>query len=95
MARSITADFRNDNNRAAAERGVNSATIALGGLAALGQPVRKAAARLGAAFAAWQAARKQRIEDDRLWSIALTDARVMADLSRAMSREAVRDARYY
>ena len=27
MARSITADFRNDNNRAAAERGVNSATI--------------------------------------------------------------------
>jgi hypothetical protein len=40
-------------------------------------------------------ARKQRREDDRLWNVALTDARVMADLSRAMSRDAARDVRGY
>ena len=37
--------------------------------------------------------RRQRMEDDKLWGIALTDARVMADLSRAMSRDALRDTR--
>jgi hypothetical protein len=41
------------------------------------------------------AARKQRIADEKLWNIALTDARVMADLSRAMSRDALRDTRGY
>jgi hypothetical protein len=64
-------------------------------LAVLGSPVTRAAAKARAGFAALAAARKQRIADEKLWNIALTDARVMADLSRAMSRDAVRDTRGY
>jgi len=57
-------------------------------LAVIGSPVTRA-------FAAWKAARKQRIEDEKLWNVALTDARIMADLSRAMSEDAQRDVRGY
>jgi hypothetical protein len=57
-------------------------------LAAVGAPVTRA-------FAAWTAARKQRAEDEKLWNLALTDARIMADLSRAMSQDALRDVRGY
>jgi hypothetical protein len=57
-------------------------------LAVIGSPVTRA-------YVAWSAARKQRIEDEKLWNVALTDARVMADLSRAMSRDAQRDVRGY
>lgn len=64
-------------------------------LAFVGAPVRKLAAKGAERFAAWSAARKQRAEDDKLWAVALADARVMADLSRAMSDEASRAARYY
>ena len=53
----------------------------LSGLAVLGSPVT-------GAYAAWSAARKQRAEDEKLWNLALTDARIMADLSRAMSQDA-------
>ena len=61
---------------------------ALSGLAFLGRPVTRG-------FAAWSAARKQRREDEKLWNLALTDARIMADLSRAMSQDAQRDVRGY
>ena len=57
-------------------------------LAVLGSPFTRA-------YAAWTAARKQRAEDEKLWSLALTDARIMADLSRAMSQDALRDSRGY
>ena len=57
------------------------------GLAVIGAPVTRALARASAA-------RKQRREDEKLWNLALTDARIMADLSRSMSQEAY-DARYY
>ncbi|QJW83294.1 hypothetical protein HK414_00675 [Ramlibacter terrae] len=46
-------------------------------------------------LAARSQARKQRAEDDKLWAVALSDARVMADLSRAMSAEASRRGRAY
>jgi hypothetical protein len=64
-------------------------------LALIGSPVTRLAARVGAGFAGLAAARRQRKADEQLWNIALNDARVMADLSRAMSREALRDARYF
>jgi hypothetical protein len=64
-------------------------------LALIGSPVTRLAAKVGAGFSALAAARARRKADDQLWSIAMTDARVMADLSRAMSREALRDARYF
>jgi hypothetical protein len=60
----------------------------LHGLSALGAPVTRG-------FAAWSAGRKQRREDEKLWNLALTDARIMADLSRAMSQDALRDTRGY
>jgi hypothetical protein len=73
----------------------NIAQTVLHALAVLGSPVTRAAAKARAGFAAMAAARKQRIADEKLWNIALTDARVMADLSRAMSRDALRDTRGY
>lgn len=60
----------------------------LSGLAVVGAPVTRG-------LAAWSAARKQRREDEKLWNVALSDARVMADLSRAMSQDALRDSRAY
>ena len=60
----------------------------LAGLAFIGSPVTRA-------YGKWAAARKQRREDEKLWSLALTDARIMADLSRAMSQDALRDTRGY
>lgn len=60
----------------------------LNGLSALGRPVTRG-------LATWAAARKQRREDERLWNVALSDARVMADLSRAMSQEARDISKYY
>jgi hypothetical protein len=64
-------------------------------LALIGSPVTRLAARIGAGLAAWREERRQREEDRKLWDLALTDARVMADLSRAMSQDALRDGSRY
>jgi uncharacterized protein YegL len=64
--------------------------VVLHGLALLGSPLTRLAARVRAGMAAWREERKQREEDRKLWNLALTDARVMADLSRAMSQDAMR-----
>ena len=69
--------------------------VGFAALALFAAPMRRAVESLRETFAAWGAARRQAAEDDKLWSIALTDARVMADLSRAMSRDAMRDVRGY
>ena len=76
-------------------RGYNTTHVVLHGLAVLGTPLTRLTARVRAGLAAWREERKQREEDRKLWNLALTDARVMADLSRAMSREASDIARYY
>lgn len=49
-------------------------------LAALGQQVVRAAARLQRVFAAWAERRREREQDRKLWELALSDSRVMADL---------------
>jgi hypothetical protein len=46
------------------------------------------AQRLRNGLSAWQAAREARAEDSKLWEVAYQDARVMSDLSAAMSRHA-------
>lgn len=99
MARFIQAQFPTEHagiarvtNGFAVLRSFSITRAALAGLAAIGKPVT---ARIGASFTAWQAARKQRNEDYKLWNLALQDARIMADLSRAMSRDAARDVRGY
>jgi hypothetical protein len=82
-------------SRGFAAIGSFSVTIAaLHALAVIGSPVTRAAGAARNALAGWSAARKQRAADRKLWDIALSDARVMADLSRAMSREAADMGRY-
>ena len=69
--------------------------VVLHALAVLGSPVTRLAGRVRAGVSAWREERKVREEDRKLWNLALTDARVMADLSRAMSQDALRDGSRY
>ena len=73
----------------------NAVHAVLAALAVVGAPVRRITSKIGVALERQAAARVQRRDDQRLWDVALTDARVMADLSRAMSRDAGRDVRGY
>ena len=72
----------------------NITIAALRALAVIGSPITHATGAARKALAGWSAARAQRAADRKLWDLALTDARVMADLSRAMSREAADLGRY-
>ena len=54
-----------------------------------------AAHSLKATWVRLSEARRQAEADAKLWDLALTDARVMADISRAMSKDAARDIRAY
>ena len=69
--------------------------VAFAALALLATPARRAVAATRAGLKRWAAARKQAAADDQLWHVALNDARVMADISRAMSVDAVRDIKAY
>jgi len=102
MARFIQAEFPTEHagiarvtKGFAALRSFSATRAVLSGLSAIGAPITAVGAKLGTAFAGWQAARKQSNEDYKLWNLALQDARIMADLSRAMSRDATRDVRGY
>ena len=70
-------------------------TVGFAALALLAEPARRVAAALRAGLKAWAAARRQAAQDEKLWDLALTDARVMAEISRAMSADAARDVRGY
>src|SRR4051812_40589354 len=70
-------------------------TVAFAAIALLATPAKRAAVGLRAGFMAWSEARRQAAQDEQLWNVALTDARVMADISRAMSAGAVRDIKAY
>jgi 3-mercaptopyruvate sulfurtransferase SseA len=72
--------------------GVVRAERGLGGVAAL---AHSAVAYLRSGLRAWAAARRQTDEDAQYWNAALNDARIMADISRAMSAAATRDIRDY
>ena len=69
--------------------------VAFASLALFATPAKRAAATLRVGLRRWNAARKQAAEDDQFWQLALTDARVMADISRAMSASATRDIKTY
>jgi len=69
--------------------------VAFAAIALFAAPARRAAAGMRAGAKRWAAARKQAAEDQKLWDLALTDARVMADISRAMSADALRDTKAY
>lgn len=70
-------------------------TVAFAALALLAGPAHRTAVSLRSGLASWKAARKQAAADERLWAVALTDARVMADISRAMNADAARDIKAY
>ena len=64
-------------------------------LSVLATPFTLWVQELAAHFSAWRVARQQAEEDRKLWAVALTDARVMSDLSRAMSFGADQEVRGY
>jgi hypothetical protein len=70
-------------------------TVAFAGLALFATPARKAVRGVRHGLRAWNAARRAAASDRKLWEVALTDARVMADISRAMTSGATRDVRGY
>ena len=69
--------------------------VAFAALGIFATPMLRAATGLRAGLASWVAARRQAAEDDKLWALAMTDARLMADLSRAMSADALTEVRRY
>ena len=69
-------------------------TVAFAALALFAVPARRMAVRLRAGLTRAVAARGQAAQDRKFWQVALTDARVMADISRAMD-DAGRDIRAY
>lgn len=69
--------------------------VGFAALALFATPARRLGGSLRTGLRSWSAARRQAEEDRKLWDLALTDARVMADLSRAMTRDALRDVRGY
>lgn len=72
-------------------------TIAFSAMVLLAAPLRRVGAGLRSGVKRWSADRRQDAQDDLLWQMAMTDARMMADISRAMSAGANRDVRasYY
>lgn len=69
--------------------------VAFAALALLATPVKSVTTSLRAGWTRWNASRRQAAADQRLWQVALTDARIMADISRAMSAGASRDLKSY
>ena len=65
-------------------------TVAFAAMAVLGNPVRRVVANMRMGVRRWALAQKKAADDRKLWDLALTDARVMADISRAMSADARR-----
>ena len=69
--------------------------VAFAAMALFAAPARRLAVGLRNTLKTWKADRKAFKEDQKLWNVALQDARVMADLSRAMSRDGMREVRGY
>jgi len=69
--------------------------VAFASLALLAGPARRMALLLRQGARGWAQARRRALEDERTWNAALHDARIMADLSRAMNGIAVEDVRRY
>ena len=68
-------------------------TVAFAGLALAARPARTAVHSIRAQLRRGAAARTATRQDDVMWQLALTDARVMADISRAMSADAASEVR--
>jgi hypothetical protein len=69
--------------------------VAFAALALLAAPAKRAAASMQLGLKRWATVRKQAAQDHQLWELALSDARIMADISRAMSASASRNTSAY
>ena len=69
--------------------------IAFAGMALQAGPVRKLVSLVLSGTEAWTEAYRRAQEDEKTWNAALHDARILADLSRAMNGIAVEDMRRY
>jgi hypothetical protein len=72
--------------------------VAFAAIGLMANPARRATASLRIGYKRWAVARRQAAQDRELWNLALTDSRVMADISRAMNAEAgeqVKSARFF
>jgi hypothetical protein len=69
--------------------------VAFAALALFAAPARRASSSLRTAVKAWNERRLQAAQDEQYWQAALADARIMADISRAMSAAALKDVRAY
>ncbi len=69
--------------------------ITFAALGLLASPIKRTAAAVRAGLQRRAAASRQEEADRKLWDVALTDARVMADISRSMSADAVRGVKSY
>jgi len=63
-------------------------TVGFAALALFAMPARRAVAGIRSFFKGWAVARAEAASDAKIWQVALTDARVMADISRAMDHSA-------
>jgi hypothetical protein len=70
-------------------------TVGFAALALVAGPVRSAVTNARVKLRQFAAARRAAAQDEALWAVAMTDARVMADISRAMSQGGARDVRGY
>jgi len=69
--------------------------VAFASLALFAGPARRAAGAVRTAVKAWNTRRIEAAQDEQYWQAALQDARVMADISRAMSAAALKDIKTY
>ena len=70
-------------------------TVAFATLALAARPARSVVVALRGQLRLWRAARHAARQDDIMWNLAMTDARMLADISRAMSADASTDRRRY
>ncbi|MBV8247622.1 MAG: hypothetical protein JO200_04140 [Comamonas sp.] len=61
--------------------------MAFASVALFTTPVRRAINMVRTGYRAWIGSRQQAAADERIWNAALQDARLMADLARAMDRQ--------
>jgi hypothetical protein len=69
--------------------------VAFASLALFAAPARRASSAVRAGVKAWNERRLQAAQDEQYWQAALADARIMADISRAMSSAALADVKRY
>lgn len=69
--------------------------VAFAGIALFAAPVRRLTAFLRKGLKAYYARQLQAHQDRLFWEAALNDARIMAEISRAMSASALRDIKQY